>query len=155
MKLYTLEQKQVLPLSINQAWEFFSNPHNLKNITPPSMGFRVLSKTPEKIYSGLIIHYIVRPMFSIPVQWVTEITHVSEPYFFIDEQRFGPYKLWHHQHHFKQVDGGIEMTDIVNYVLPFGFLGRIVRELVVKHQLEKIFAHRKIVLENLFPKPTT
>jgi ligand-binding SRPBCC domain-containing protein len=93
----------------------------------------------------------VKPLLSIPVRWITEITHVREPYFFVDEQRFGPYTFWHHQHHFKEVPGGIEMSDIVSYALPFGPLGALVRELLVKHQLNTIFAYRRAVLEKMFP----
>jgi ligand-binding SRPBCC domain-containing protein len=152
MKTYTLEQKQFLPLSLSKAWNFFSNPHNLKNITPPSMDFRVISDTGTETYAGMIIQYTVKPMFGIPVSWVTEITHVREPHFFVDEQRFGPYTFWHHQHLFTEVPGGVEMTDIVSYALPFGPLGSLVRELIVKHQLNTIFGYRRTVLEKMFPK---
>jgi ligand-binding SRPBCC domain-containing protein len=152
MKIYTLEQKQFLPIPLAEAWNFFSDPHNLKEITPPSMDFRVISETGHETYAGQIIQYTVKPMFGIPVRWVTEITHVREPYFFVDEQRFGPYTFWHHQHLFSEVPGGVEMRDIVSYGLPFGPLGRLVRELVVKHQLERIFGYRRKVLEQRFPK---
>jgi ligand-binding SRPBCC domain-containing protein len=152
MKINTLKQQQFLPLSLSKAWSFFSNPHNLKDITPPSMDFRVISDTGTETYAGMIIHYTVKPMFGIPVRWVTEITHVREPHFFVDEQRFGPYTFWHHQHLFKEVPGGVEMTDIVSYALPFGPLGSLVRELIVKHQLNTIFGYRRTVLEKMFPK---
>ncbi|MBP9212401.1 MAG: SRPBCC family protein [Bacteroidetes bacterium] len=151
MKIYTLEQKQFLPISLTRAWEFFSNPHNLKDITPPSMDFRVISETGYETYAGLIIQYTVKPMFGIPVRWTTEITHVRAPHFFVDEQRFGPYSFWHHQHLFQSVPGGVEMKDIVSYGLPFGPLGQLVRELIVKRQLEKIFGYRRGVLERRFP----
>lgn len=151
MRIYTLEQKQFLPLTINAAWEFFSNPHNLKDITPPSMDFRVISETGYETYAGMIIQYTVRPMFGIPVRWTTEITHVRAPYFFVDEQRFGPYSFWHHQHLFTEAPGGVEMRDVVSYALPFGPLGRLVRALVVKHKLNTIFSHRRAVLEQRFP----
>ncbi len=151
MKLYTLEQKQFLPLSLASAWDFFSNPHNLKKITPPSMNFRVLTEIPEEMHAGLIIRYTVTPVFGIPVHWVTEITHVRDRQFFVDEQRFGPYKFWHHQHHFREVEGGVEMTDIIHYALPFGVIGSMVRALIVRRQLDAIFSHRKTVLERMFP----
>lgn len=151
MTVYSLHQHQFLPISLNAAWKFFSDPHNLKNITPPSMDFRVVSETGHATYAGQIIQYTVKPMFGIPVRWVTEITHVKEPYFFVDEQRFGPYTFWHHQHLFTEVPGGVEMTDIVSYALPFGPLGRLVRYFIVRKQLEAIFGHRRAVLQKLFP----
>jgi ligand-binding SRPBCC domain-containing protein len=151
MKIYTLQQKQFLPISLSAAWEFFSDPHNLKRITPPSMGFRILSETPNTVYAGMIICYTVTPLFGIPVRWVTEITHVEEQHYFVDNQRFGPYTLWHHQHLFKEVQGGVEMNDIIHYALPFGIIGSIARELVVRNQLTKIFSYRRIVMESLFP----
>lgn len=152
MKIYTLDQKQFLPITLAEAWSFFSDPHNLKAITPPSMDFHVISETGHETYAGQIIQYTVKPMFGIPVRWVTEITHVREPYFFVDEQRFGPYTFWHHQHLFAEVPGGVEMRDIVSYGLPFGPLGRLVREAVVKRQLDRIFGYRRRILEQRFLK---
>ncbi len=114
------------------------------------MDFRVMVPPAGSMYAGMMIEYSVRPMFGIPLRWVTEITHVREPEFFVDEQRFGPYAFWHHQHSFKEVPGGIEMTDIVSYALPFGFLGSIVRELFVKKKLETIFDYRRDVLNSMF-----
>lgn len=114
------------------------------------MGFEITSKHHgEKMYAGQIIEYTVRPMFGIPVYWMTEITQVNEGKFFIDEQRFGPYQLWHHQHHFKQVDNGIEMTDIVHYKIPFWFLGDIANSLFVQKKLEQIFSFRKEMVDKL------
>ncbi|MFC1729647.1 hypothetical protein ACFL6I_04860 [candidate division KSB1 bacterium] len=153
MKLYRLQRKQQIPLSVNKAWAFFSNPRNLSKITPDSLGFDILydsSDVSESMYEGMIIEYRVRPILSIPVHWVTEITHVKEPYYFIDVQRFGPYRFWHHQHVFKENENGTEIIDIVHYVLPFGYIGRIIRELVVKRQLEKIFDYRTKYLKKTF-----
>jgi ligand-binding SRPBCC domain-containing protein len=113
MKIYTKKSKQNLPISIDEAWEFLSNPKNLKIITPDYMGFDVLTEVPEKMYEGLIIAYKVRPLLGIPINWVTEIKYVHDKSFFVDEQRFGPYKMWHHEHHFKAVEGGVEMTVII------------------------------------------
>jgi ligand-binding SRPBCC domain-containing protein len=125
------------------AWEFFSNPGNLKEITPAEMGFQVISNHHgNKMYAGQIIEYTVKPLLGIPLYWMTEITQVKEQEYFIDEQRFGPYSLWHHQHHFKTIEGGVEMTDIVHYKMPLWFLGDIANSLFVKNELKKIFAFR-------------
>lgn len=152
MSISKLHKKQFIPISIEEAWEFLSNPNNLKDITPPEMGFEVTSEIPSKMYAGMIITYKVRPMLGIPVSWVTEITHVDEPYYFVDEQRFGPYSFWHHSHFIKPVDGGVEMEDIVYYKLPFGILGRLVEPFLVKPRLEQIFNFRWNVLEKRYPK---
>lgn len=154
MKIYNLQRTQFLPLSLEEAWEFFSNPANLAKITPEHMGFKILhiSEGPNgsKMYQGQFIRYKVNVLPGISVHWVTEITHVKEPYFFVDEQRFGPYALWHHQHHFKTVEGGVEMRDEVNYAIPLGFLGRLANWLFVGRQVRAIFEHRFKILEARF-----
>ncbi len=151
MKLYQLKTSQKLPISIQTAWEFFSNPTNLSKITPPWLNFEVRTKLPEKMYCGMIITYFVRPLLNIPQTWVTEITHVNQPNYFVDEQRFGPYKFWHHQHSFTITeDGGVIMDDIVSYVIPFGFLGRIINYFIVSKKVKEIFDYRKTVLEKMF-----
>ena len=105
---------QQLPISLEEAWIFFSNPANLKEITPADMGFQIVSKYHgTDMYAGQVIEYKVRPLFRIPIYWMTEITHVEDKKYFVDEQRFGPYSLWHHQHHFKEIEGGIEDWEIV------------------------------------------
>jgi ligand-binding SRPBCC domain-containing protein len=114
------------------------------------MGFIVKSEVPEKMYEGLMISYAVKPLARIPMNWVTEIKTVKELHFFVDEQRVGPYKIWHHEHHFKAVSGGVEMTDIVTYVLPLGILGRLVHPWLVKPKLEQIFAYRFAKVEAIF-----
>ncbi|MEO6327418.1 MAG: SRPBCC family protein [Ginsengibacter sp.] len=150
-KVYSLKTVQVLPISLNEAWDFFSNPANLANITPTNIGFNIISEHHgEKMYAGQIIEYTVKPVLGVPLYWMTEITHVENHKYFIDEQRFGPYSLWHHQHHFKEVDNGIEMTDIVHYKMPFWFLGDIANILFVKDQLRKIFDFRYEKAEELF-----
>ena len=122
MATFSLKTVQLIPVDIDTAWEFFSNPANLQAITPKNLGFKILSKHHgDKMYPGQIIEYRVSPVLGIPMYWMTEITHVKDKAFFVDEQRFGPYQLWHHQHHFKIVDGGVEMTDIVHYRNPLGF----------------------------------
>lgn len=150
-KVYSLQTIQQLPVSIDVAWEFFSSPKNLQKITPDHLGFQIISKHHgEKMYAGQIIEYKVKPLLGIPLYWMTEITHVEDKKYFIDEQRFGPYSLWHHQHHFKENDKGVEMTDIVHYKLPLGFLGDIAHNLFVKNQLKQIFDYRFKVVEELF-----
>ena len=141
--IYTLEVKQFLNISLNEAWDFFSSPGNLSKITPEHMGFIITSGTPEKMYPGQIITYKVSPFPGIKTNWVTEITHVDEEKFFVDEQRFGPYRMWHHEHHFEVQGKGVLMTDRVSYKLPLGFLGRIAHLLFVKNQLKQIFEYRE------------
>ncbi len=151
MKLYTLKKTQFLPITLKEAWNFFSTPANLAKITPEHMGFHIRYMSGgTKMYTGQIIRYTVRVLPYFAVNWVTEITHVDEPFYFVDEQRFGPYTLWHHQHHFKEVPGGVEMTDEVNYVIPLGLLGRIAHWLFVGREVNAIFAHRYAVLEKYF-----
>lgn len=150
MKIYSLERTIKLKMSMEESWDFFSNPNNLPLITPPSLNLNITSELPDKMYTGMIITYTVAPMFNIPMTWVTEITHVDEPNFFIDEQRFGPYKFWHHQHKFKEMDGGVEATDLVHYALPLDPLGRIANSLIVTKQLNEIFDFRSEYLRNRF-----
>lgn len=137
-------------MSVDAAWAFLSDPRNLATITPPDMGFEVLGEPEPLTYAGQIIEYRVRPLLGIPVHWVTEITHVDAPHFFVDEQRFGPYAFWHHQHRLRAVEGGVEMTDIIHYRLPLGPLGRLVEPLLVRPRLAAIFAHRQRVLAERF-----
>jgi len=150
MKIYTLHYQQRIPNSIKEAWSFFSDPKNLKVITPDYMGFDIVSGENKKIYAGQLIQYIVTPVAGIKTCWVTEITHCKEGEYFIDEQRFGPYTLWHHQHFFTEVDGGIEIEDLVHYKMPFGIIGQLVHPLLVKPKLEEIFIYRKNKLKSLF-----
>ena len=150
MKIYRLTATQALPISTQQAWEFLSDPANLKVITPPSMGFHILSGAEKKMYPGQIIQYKVSPFPGYTTKWVTEITHVKEGSYFVDEQRFGPYSLWHHKHFINEIDGGVEMEDIIDYKLPLGLLGQIGHPLVVKNQLKTIFKFREEKLRTLF-----
>ncbi len=150
MKIYTLHKKQNLPISLEQAWEFLSDPKNLKTITPDYMSFDILSKIDRPMYPGQIIQYIVTPVLGIKTKWVTEITHVVDRKYFVDEQRFGPYALWHHKHFIKEIGGGVEMEDIIDYKVPFGILGRMVQPILVKPKLEEIFSYRQKKLIELF-----
>lgn len=150
-KVYSLKTVQLLKTTIEEAWDFFSSPKNLKKITPEHLGFEIISQHHgEKMYAGQVIEYTVRPVLGIPLYWMTEITHVEDKKYFVDEQRFGPYVMWHHQHHFKEVAGGVEMTDIVHYKVPFWILGDIANTLFVNQQLKTIFDHRYQVVEELF-----
>lgn len=140
-----------MPTTIEKAWDFFSNPANLGQLTGTDMDFKIISTHHgDNMYAGQIIEYHVRPLWGIRWYWMTEITHVEAPHFFVDEQRFGPYSLWHHQHHFKEVEAGVEMTDIVHYKLPYWFLGDIVHSLLIKKKLEDIFDYRRKKIGQLF-----
>lgn len=143
-----LYRKQILPITLEQAWSFFSNPANLAEITPPWLKFRICSELPDRMYAGLIIKYRITMPPGLPVTWVTEITHVREPNFFVDEQRLGPYRLWHHQHTFEEVPGGVQMEDIVHYQVPFGPLGSLFMGWWIRRNLKAIFDYRYRYLES-------
>jgi ligand-binding SRPBCC domain-containing protein len=148
--MYQLKRTQFIPTDLQTCWDFFSSPKNLQTITPAYMGFDVLTYVPEEMYEGLMIAYKIKPIFRIPMNWVTEIKYVHDLSFFVDEQRYGPYKMWHHEHHFKAVEGGVEMTDIVSYELPLGFIGRFFHPFIVKKKLEDIFDYRFQKVAELF-----
>lgn len=148
--MYQLKRVQKLPISIEKAWDFFSSPKNLATITPDELGFKIKSELPEKMYPGMFIQYTVKPLLGIPMTWVTEITQVNEPHFFIDEQRVGPYAIWHHQHFFKTIKGGVEMTDIVDYRLPLAPFGNFMQPLLIKGKLNHIFDYRNDKMIELF-----
>lgn len=152
MKSYHLTYKQCLPISLAEAWDFFSSPFNLVEITPDDMAFKVTSAFDknEKMYPGMIITYKVSPLFGINLNWMTEITQVLEQKYFIDEQRFGPFKFWHHQHHFKAIEGGVEMTDILTYGLPLGVLGNIAHAIMVGNKIKAIFTFREKKTNEMF-----
>jgi ligand-binding SRPBCC domain-containing protein len=150
MKPFTLERTQTIPATLDQAWNFFSNPGNLPKITPASMGFRITSPPQAETYAGQIMTYTVRPLLGISMNWTTEITHVSKPHFFVDEQRFGPYRFWHHQHFFRKTDGGIEVRDLVHYLLFHDQLAWLVNRLIVAPRLNRIFDYRSRALQDIF-----
>lgn len=153
MAVYSIKTIQKIPQPLEKAWQFFSNPANLQAITPNHLGFKILSRHHgDVMYPGQIIEYSVRPLLGIPVYWMTEITHVQDQRYFIDEQRYGPYRMWHHQHHFRPIDGGVEMTDIVHYKMPFSIIGKMANSLLVKDQLRKIFFFRFTKTEEFFGK---
>ena len=150
----TLETEQFLPVDLKQAWEFFATPRNLNAVTPDNLEFRIISEVPEKMYEGLIITYRIKPMLNITLTWVTEITHIREFSYFIDEQRKGPYRIWHHEHHFREVPGGIVMRDILHYDIGQWIFGPIAGALFVNRKIREIFNFRRKVLSELFPRMT-
>jgi len=153
MAVHRLDQQQILSATLPEVWNFFSHAANLQTITPDYMRFRVTSgDLPGDIYPGQIITYKVSPILNIPLFWMTEITHVEPQKMFVDEQRRGPYRMWHHQHHFESCKDGVLMTDIVHYELPFWVFGELARKLFVSRQLDNIFEYRKQKVESLFPK---
>lgn len=141
---------QYLDTDIKSVWEFASSPKNLKKITPDYMLFNITSENREKMYPGMIISYQVAPILKLKLNWVTEITHMIENKFFVDEQRIGPYALWHHQHLFEVVDKQVKMTDIVTYKPPLGFIGRLANTLFIEKQIKSIFEYRKIKMNQIF-----
>ncbi len=155
MAYYQLVTTQKLPVSINEIWEFISAPDNLKEITPKQMGFIVTSNSGGgKMYPGMIITYKVSPLFGLKLNWMTEITHVKDHEYFVDEQRQGPYSMWHHQHKIEAIEDGVLMTDIVTYQPPMGILGAIANSLLIRSKLRQIFDFRTVALEKLFGKYT-
>jgi ligand-binding SRPBCC domain-containing protein len=151
MAVKTLTSTQLLHITLEHAWNFFSSPGNLNEITPSDMTFHITSEIPDTMYEGLIITYKVKPMFNIPLNWVTEITHIRAHSYFVDEQRQGPYRLWHHEHHFRAVEGGVLMTDILHYDVGMGILGRLASWLFVDKRIREIFVFREKKLRELFP----
>jgi len=153
MAFYQFIETQKLPVGIQQIWDFVSSPLNLKEITPDQMGFLVTNDiADQKMYPGMIITYKVSPLLGIKLNWVTEITHVKELEYFVDEQRIGPYAMWHHEHKIEPIEDGVLMTDIVSYQPPFGFIGAMANEFMIKKQLRRIFAYRTIAFEKRFGK---
>lgn len=150
MAIRQIKKKQILPITLEQAWEYFSTPANLNEITPPDITFQILDSLPEKMYEGMLINYKIAPLLNIPLNWTTEITHISPNEYFIDEQRFGPYKLWHHEHHFAEVRGGVCMTDHLYYDIGMGILGDVAGLLFVHKKVKWIFDYRFQKLAQLF-----
>ena len=151
METYFYNAEQFLPIDIKKAWEFFSSAENLAVITPPELGFKVLTPVnDQEIYEGMLIDYKVSPLFNIPMRWQTEISKVDKPYSFTDRQLKGPYKLWEHTHHFFEKENGILMKDRVKYQLPYGVIGRLTHSILVRDKIENIFAYRRQVLNQIF-----
>ncbi|HEX6889612.1 MAG TPA: SRPBCC family protein [Chryseolinea sp.] len=156
MKAYSIKRVQKLPTTIDKAWSFFSRAENLSLITPGYMNFKIIHRSGgDELFAGQTIHYTVCILPGLPVNWLTEITDVQSPYSFVDEQRKGPYKIWRHLHAFKEVSGGVEMTDEVDYAIPFGFIGRLANEVFVERRVNAIFDYRFKALEELFKDEKT
>lgn len=140
-----------IPRPLAEVWDFFSRPENLNELTPSHVSFKIFSPLEGlEMYPGMIVQYQISPLLGIPMNWVTEITQIRKHEFFIDDQRVGPYALWHHQHHFKAVDGGTEMTDILHYQVPLGPLGSIANWLFVERMVDQIFDYREEAVAKLF-----
>ncbi len=148
--VYILESHQRVNASLDKVWDFFTVPENLNAITPSNINFKITSTNLQKIYSGQIIAYSIKIFPFIANNWITEITFIKDKEFFIDEQRVGPYAMWHHEHHFKEIDNGVEMTDRVVFKLPMGVIGNFIAGKWVKNKVKSIFEHRFKVIENLF-----
>lgn len=148
--MHILKQEQLIPAPIKEVWKFFSSPYNLSKITPANLGFSIKNNPPSEIYPGLFITYTVSPLLSIPMTWVTEITHVENKKYFVDEQRVGPYKIWHHEHFFEAVGEKTLIKDLIHYKIGYGPLDLIINSLVVKPQLNEIFSYRKTAVETLY-----
>lgn len=149
MKLHRIHRSQLIPITITEAWEFFSNPVNLSKITPPWLNLKVISDIPRSMHSGMIISYLITPMAFKPTLWISEITHVKTPTYFVDEQRLGPFRFWHHQHLFKEVGRDVEIQDILHYAMPLGPVGELVHAMSVLKKVEGIFDFRKKTLERI------
>jgi ligand-binding SRPBCC domain-containing protein len=147
-----LQSQQWLPIGLDEAWDFFSSPMNLNEITPEDMVFEIKSEGLDKMYPGMFIVYSIRPVMNIPMRWVTEITHVEDRKFFVDEQRIGPYNIWHHEHHFEEKDGGVLMTDILHYDVGKSIFGWLASKLFVDKKVQNIFDYRFQILERRFGK---
>jgi ligand-binding SRPBCC domain-containing protein len=150
MKIYKIETVQHINTSIDECWAFFSSPRNLQKITPDDMGFQITDYDGKNVYAGQVIQYKVSPLLGLKLSWMTVITSVKDNHYFIDEQRFGPYTLWHHKHFFEPDGNGVKMTDVVHYALPLGFLGRMMNTLVVKSKLKEIFDYRVVKVDEIF-----
>ena len=153
MGFYQYRKEQLLHAGVDEVWDYISSPSNLKEITPEYMGFDITSENvPEKMYRGMIISYLVKPLFGIRVTWVTEITEIAEKKFFIDQQRIGPYAFWHHQHFIEPIGKNVLMKDIVSYKPPYGILGSFANMLVIRKKIKEIFDYREMALNRRFPE---
>lgn len=148
--MYTLHKKQNIPITLDQAWEFLSDPKNLSVLTPKEMNMTIVSEADRPMYAGQVIQYSVTPVAGIKTKWISEITQYVEGKYFVDLQLYGPYAFWHHQHFIHEIDGGVQMEDIINYKVPFGVLGKLVHPFLVKPKLEQVFNYRKQQLTKLF-----
>lgn len=152
MKIYTLHKTQKLPITLEIAWEFLCNPANLSKLTPPEMNMKIISGADRPMYAGQVLQYNVTPLAGLKTKWVSEITQFEDRKYFVDVQLYGPYAFWHHKHFVNEIDGGVEMEDIIDYKVPLGILGQFVHPFLVKPKLDEIFNYRTQKLEELFGK---
>ena len=152
MKIYTFSNIQKVPISVDEAWQFLSDSSNLSKMTPEYMNFKKISTDLRPLYAGQIIQYSVTPIFGIPATWVSEITQLHEKKYFVDIQLYGPYAMWHHKHFIREIPGGVEIEDLIDYKLPFGILGQMLHLIVVKPKLNEIFAFRTAKIIEIFGK---
>lgn len=150
MNVYTFRTQQIIQASLDEAWDFFSKPSNLEKITPPKMDFKILNGPLSQTYQGQLILYKVKPLFGIPVTWLTEITHLKEKSYFIDEQRIGPYKLWQHLHRFSETENGVLMEDELHFALPFAFISDFLLASFIQKKVKEIFDYREMRVKELF-----
>lgn len=148
--IHYLHCEQVIPAPLERVWDYFANPNNLNELTPPDMKFEIITGGDVRMYPGQMIEYRVEFVRGLRSLWLTEIAHVEESRYFVDEQRVGPYRFWYHEHHFEPLDAGVKMTDKVTYAAPFGFLGDIVNALWIQRRLKKIFDYRYQKIVGLF-----
>jgi ligand-binding SRPBCC domain-containing protein len=152
MKIYSLHKKQRLPITLDVAWEFLCNPANLSKLTPPEMNMKIISGSDRPMYAGQVLQYSVTPLPGFKTKWVSEITQFENKQYFVDLQLYGPYAFWHHKHFIHEIDGGVEMEDIIDYKVPLGILGQLVHPVLVKPKLDSIFEFRREQLESIFGK---
>nr|MBS0036859.1 SRPBCC family protein [Saprospiraceae bacterium] len=153
MSIYSKKWQTWIDSDLDSVWAFFSNPKNLDRITPEEMNFEILSESdPGQMYEGMIISYRVRPLFKIPTTWVTEITRIKPKKYFVDEQRIGPYKMWHHEHHFEEKEDGVLMTDLLSYALPVAPIGNLIAGKFISNKVENIFNFRNEAIAKYFPE---
>lgn len=150
MKTYKLVGEIELPIPLEDAWNFFSNPNNLGKIMPSDMAFKVAEGATLPLYEGQIIQYSVTPLPAFKTTWISEINHINKPHFFVDTQLEGPYKLWHHKHFLEATPTGTKITDVVHYQVPFGIIGRLLHPIIIKPKLDKIFEYRTQQIKDLF-----
>lgn len=149
--IYQLKSEQIIDASIDKVWDYFSQPQNLNNLTPNNMAFKITSGEPPRMYAGQIISYQIEVLPKIKQAWVTEITHVNNQKMFVDEQRFGPYVMWHHEHHFKELENGkVQMNDIVSFKLPLGLIGRLFAGRMIRNRVTQIFEYRETRVNEIF-----
>ena len=148
--IYEIHTSQKLPISKQKAWDFLSDPKNLQEIMPDEMGFEIMSGADRKMFTGQLLQYKVTPLPGFKTNWVTEITHVEKPDYFVDVQLYGPYTLWHHKHFIHEIEGGVEIEDLVHYKIPFGILGRMMHPILVKPKLNEIFKAREAKMVEKF-----